>query len=183
MTIQETRPLGNKKVYFTSLGCSKNLVDSQVMLGHMGLDGFEVARVPESAAVIIVNTCSFIDAAKQESIETILELADYKNPDQGVCQALVVSGCMAQRYSEQLEKAAGQLEKLNSMYSQQAKDSAESSAIFLKNMEKDSGTHSSYNKQVAENAEQLKMQMEALSSNLESINEVYKGMLSAMNKN
>jgi ribosomal protein S12 methylthiotransferase len=104
MTIQETRPLGNKKVYFTSLGCSKNLVDSQVMLGHMGLDGFEVARVPESAAVIIVNTCSFIDAAKQESIETILELADYKNPDQGVCQALVVSGCMAQRYSEQLEK-------------------------------------------------------------------------------
>ena len=66
----------------------------------------------------------------------------------------------SQNYSEQLEKAAGQLEKLNSMYSQQAKDSAESSSIFLKNMAKDSGTHSSYNKQVAENAEQLKMQME-----------------------
>jgi ribosomal protein S12 methylthiotransferase len=98
------RRLTNKKVYFTSLGCSKNLVDSQVMLGHLGLDGFEVAREPESAAVIIVNTCSFIDAAKQESIDTILELADYKNPEQGECQALVVSGCMAQRYSDQLEK-------------------------------------------------------------------------------
>tara|TARA_B100001996_G_C18573605_1_gene559415 strand:+ start:352 stop:996 length:645 start_codon:yes stop_codon:yes gene_type:complete len=74
----------------------------------------------------------------------------------------------SQNYSEQLEKAAGQLEKLNSMYSQQAKEA---------------GTHSSYNKQVAENAEQLKMQMESLSTNLASINEVYKGMLSAMNKN
>ena len=74
------------------------------MLGHLGLDGFELVREPDEASVIIVNTCSFIDAAKQESIDTILELADYKEEGQGQCQALVVSGCMAQRYAEQLEK-------------------------------------------------------------------------------
>lgn len=94
----------NKSVYFTSLGCSKNLVDAQVMLGYMGLDGFTVSTEPRDAEVIIVNTCSFIEAAKQESVEHILELADFKNPENGNCQALVVSGCMAQRYSEDLEK-------------------------------------------------------------------------------
>ena len=93
----------DKSLYFTSLGCSKNLVDSQVMLGYMGLDGFSIATEPESAEVIIVNTCSFIDAAKKESIETILDLADFKNPDNGNCKALVVSGCMAQRYGADLE--------------------------------------------------------------------------------
>lgn len=92
-----------KSVHFTSLGCSKNLVDSQVMLGHMGLDGFKVTRDPAEAEVIIVNTCSFIEAAKKESIDTILEMADFKNEEQGNCQALVVSGCMAQRYSADLE--------------------------------------------------------------------------------
>jgi ribosomal protein S12 methylthiotransferase len=92
-----------KSVHFTSLGCSKNLVDSQVMLGHMGLDGFKVTRDPSEAEVIIVNTCSFIEAAKKESIDTILEMADFKNEEQGNCQALVVSGCMAQRYSADLE--------------------------------------------------------------------------------
>ncbi len=94
----------DKTVYFTSLGCSKNLVDSQVMLGHMGLDGFTIATAPEDAEVIVVNTCSFIEASKTESVDTILELADYKNEEIGKCQALVVSGCMAQRYSQELEK-------------------------------------------------------------------------------
>lgn len=92
-----------KSVYFTSLGCSKNLVDSQVMLGYMGLDGFTISQEPQNAEVIIVNTCSFVEAAKAESIETILELADFKDPEVGNCRALVVSGCMAQRYSEALE--------------------------------------------------------------------------------
>jgi len=73
------------------------------MLGHLGLSGFNISKEPENAEVIIVNTCSFIDAAKKESIDTILDLADYKDPNNGKCQALVVSGCMAQRYSEQLE--------------------------------------------------------------------------------
>jgi ribosomal protein S12 methylthiotransferase len=91
-------------VFFTSLGCSKNLVDSQVMLGHMGLSGFSLASEPSEATAIIVNTCSFIEAAKVESIETILELADYKDPEKGKCEALVVAGCMAQRYAVELEK-------------------------------------------------------------------------------
>ena len=91
-------------VFFTSLGCSKNLVDSQVMLGHMGLGGFSLVSEPSEATVIIVNTCSFIEAAKVESIETILDLADYKNAEKGRCEALVVAGCMAQRYAVELEK-------------------------------------------------------------------------------
>ncbi len=108
-TTPSNQPESNKKfveksLYFTSLGCSKNLVDSQVMLGHMGLDGFSIAKKPEDAEVIIVNTCSFIEASKVESIETILDMSDYKNPETGKCKALVVSGCMAQRYSKDLEK-------------------------------------------------------------------------------
>ncbi|EQC52165.1 30S ribosomal protein S12 methylthiotransferase RimO [Bacteriovorax sp. DB6_IX] len=95
----------DRTVYFTSLGCSKNLVDAQVMLGHMGLNGFEVVTEENKAEVIVVNTCSFIEAAKQESIDMILDLADYKSEDHGVCKALVVSGCMAQRYSRELEES------------------------------------------------------------------------------
>lgn len=93
-----------KSLYFTSLGCSKNLVDSEVMLGHLGLDGFTVTQEPKDAECIIVNTCSFIEAAKKESIETVLDLADFKNDDVGNCKALVMSGCMAQRYYGELEK-------------------------------------------------------------------------------
>ena len=94
----------NKSLYFTSLGCSKNLVDSEVMLGHLGLDGFKVTQTPEEAECIIVNTCSFVEAAKTESIETVLDLADFKDPEVGNCKALVMSGCMAQRYYGELEK-------------------------------------------------------------------------------
>ena len=93
--------LNSKTLQFTSLGCTKNLVDSQVMLGYLGLDGFEIVPEPDRAEVIIVNTCSFIEASKKESIETILELADFKQT--GNCKALVVSGCLAQRYSQALE--------------------------------------------------------------------------------
>jgi ribosomal protein S12 methylthiotransferase len=97
----EPKKFLEKSLYFTSLGCSKNLVDSQVMLGHLKLDGFRIASAPEEAEVIIVNTCSFVEAAKVESIETVLDLANYK--ESGKCQALVMSGCMAQRYSNELE--------------------------------------------------------------------------------
>lgn len=102
-TTPSEKKFTDKTVYFTSLGCSKNLVDSQVMLGHMGLEGFQVAADPSQSEVIIVNTCSFIEASKKESIDTILELADFKDPEMGICKALVVSGCMAQRYSQALE--------------------------------------------------------------------------------
>jgi len=103
MTI-ETLKFKDKSLYFTSLGCSKNLVDSQVMLGHLGLDGFKISETPENAEVIIVNTCSFIEASKIESIETVLDLAEYKDLSLGKCQALVMSGCMAQRYHKDLEQ-------------------------------------------------------------------------------
>lgn len=99
-----TKLFNEKTVFFTSLGCSKNLVDSQVMLGYMGLDGFTIAEEPQDAEVIVVNTCSFIEASKKESVETILDMADFKNPENGQCKALVISGCMAQRYAQQLEE-------------------------------------------------------------------------------
>lgn len=102
---QVNQKFNDRTVYFTSLGCSKNLVDAQVMLGHMGLNGFKVETEPQNSEVIVVNTCSFIEAAKQESIEMILDLADFKDEDVGKCKALVVSGCMAQRYSDELEKS------------------------------------------------------------------------------
>ena len=89
-------------VYFVSLGCPKNLVDSQVMLGLLKSNKFKIAEEPSEADTVIVNTCSFIDSAKQESINTILEMADFK--DKGNLKNLVVSGCMAQRYSKDLEK-------------------------------------------------------------------------------
>jgi ribosomal protein S12 methylthiotransferase len=89
-------------VYFISLGCPKNLVDSQVMLGKLEKNRYSIAASPEDAEVIIVNTCSFIQAAKEESIETILEMANFK--ESGNCKALVVSGCLPQRYAKELEK-------------------------------------------------------------------------------
>lgn len=106
------KKFNEKTVFFTSLGCSKNLVDSQVMLGHLGLDGFRVVREPEQAEAIIVNTCSFIEASKKESIDTIFELADYKDPEVGRCKALVVSGCMPQRYSAELEEQMPEVDLL-----------------------------------------------------------------------
>lgn len=89
-------------VYFVSLGCPKNLVDSQVMLGLLKSNKFTITETPEEADTVIVNTCSFIDSAKQESIQTILEMAEFK--ESGKLKNLVVSGCMAQRYSKDLER-------------------------------------------------------------------------------
>ncbi len=88
--------------YFVSLGCPKNLVDSQVMLGLLEKDRYELSQTPETADVIIVNTCSFIQASKEESIDTILEMASHK--DNGRCKVLVATGCLPQRYSKQLEE-------------------------------------------------------------------------------
>lgn len=82
------------------MGCSKNLVDAEHMLGILSEHGFEIVENEEDADVIIVNTCTFIESAKNESIECILELSQYKN--NGSCKALIVTGCMAQRYKEQI---------------------------------------------------------------------------------
>ena len=84
------------KVMFISLGCDKNLVDTENMLGILRTKGFEFTDDEMQADVIAINTCCFINDAKQESIETILQMAERKKD--GVCKALVVAGCLAQRY-------------------------------------------------------------------------------------
>ncbi|MBC7960292.1 MAG: 30S ribosomal protein S12 methylthiotransferase RimO [Vallitaleaceae bacterium] len=88
------------KIFFISLGCDKNLVDSEVMLGLVNEAGYVITSEEETADVIVVNTCSFIHDAKEESIETILEMAAYK--ETGNCKALIVVGCLTERYREEL---------------------------------------------------------------------------------
>src|SRR5690606_14538909 len=90
-----------RTVHFISLGCPKNRVDSEVMLGTAQDEGFEHIADPAQAEIIVVNTCGFIDSAKKESIDTILEMAEYKKA--GSCRKLVVTGCLSQRYSADLE--------------------------------------------------------------------------------
>ncbi len=85
-----------------SLGCPKNLVDSEVMLGQLAARGWELVSAPEEADVLIVNTCSFIEPAKQESIETILEMAGHKTS--GKARRLVVAGCLVERYRQEILK-------------------------------------------------------------------------------
>ena len=89
------------KIGMISLGCPKNLVDSEVMLGLAQQAGHELTRDAADADVLVVNTCAFIDKAKQESIDAILEMAELKK--QGRCQRLVVAGCMAERYRDELK--------------------------------------------------------------------------------
>ena len=89
------------KIGMISLGCPKNLVDSEVMLGLALQAGHELTRDAADADVLVVNTCAFIDKAKQESIDAILEMAELKK--QGKCQRLVVAGCMAERYRDELQ--------------------------------------------------------------------------------
>jgi ribosomal protein S12 methylthiotransferase len=89
-------------VYFVSLGCPKNRVDTEVMLGLSDRAGFTIARAPEDADAIVVNTCGFIGEAKEESIDTILEMARYKAD--GKAKRLVVTGCLTQRYSGDLSR-------------------------------------------------------------------------------
>ncbi len=90
------------KVSLVSLGCPKNLVDSEVMLGHLPLDRYEIILDESQADIIVVNTCAFINDAKEESIDTILEVADYK--ENGNCKLLVVAGCLPQRYQAVLKE-------------------------------------------------------------------------------
>jgi len=92
----------NKALYMATLGCPKNRVDSEVMLGTLGARGYTLVERPEDASVIVVNTCAFIGPAKQESVDTILELAELKKS--GRCNTLVVTGCLSQRYGPELAK-------------------------------------------------------------------------------
>src|ERR1700739_1847998 len=90
------------KVGFVSLGCPKNLVDSEVMMGMLQTGGAQITARAEDADVIVVNTCSFIDSAKQESVNTILEMAQHKIT--GKAQKLIVAGCLVERYRTEIKK-------------------------------------------------------------------------------
>ena len=91
-----------KNVLFISLGCDKNLVDSEKMLGLLTEKGYTMVEEEKDADAIVVNTCCFIHDAKEESIETILEMASWK--EKGKCKALVAAGCLAQRYQEEIRE-------------------------------------------------------------------------------
>jgi ribosomal protein S12 methylthiotransferase len=88
------------KLHLISLGCAKNQVDSEIMLGRLAQAGWTITEDPEEAHTIVVNTCSFIEDAAQESLDMILELAEYKK--NGICRRLVVAGCLPERYREEI---------------------------------------------------------------------------------
>lgn len=88
------------KIGVVSLGCPKNLVDSETMLGLIHEENYEITNDPSEAEIIIVNTCGFIESAKEESINTILQMAEYKKS--GSCKYIIVTGCLSQRYAEEL---------------------------------------------------------------------------------
>lgn len=99
-----------KTVGVVSLGCAKNRIDTEQMLGLLREGGWEITPDPADASVIIVNTCGFIDPAKQESIDAILEMAQYKST--GACRLLVATGCLVQRYSEALQEQMPEVDLL-----------------------------------------------------------------------
>ena len=89
-------------VGFISLGCSKNLIDTEVAIGMFKNNNYKIVNNPEDADILVINTCGFIESAKEEAINTILEMAEYKNKR---CRYLIVMGCLVQRYYEELIKA------------------------------------------------------------------------------
>src|SRR5579864_187955 len=102
--LKESNPHSERpqKVGFVSLGCPKNLVDSEVMMGLLSRAGAELTRRAEDADVIVVNTCSFIESAQQESVNTILEMAAHKTG--GKAKKLVVAGCLVERFRDQIRQ-------------------------------------------------------------------------------
>lgn len=100
--MHHTNNTQNKRIGLISLGCPKNLIDSEAMLGQLVEKGYSISSDPADSEIIIVNTCGFIEAAKKESIETILQAARYKNQDPD--KKLIVAGCLVQRYGKELKK-------------------------------------------------------------------------------
>ena len=90
-----------KKVGMVSLGCPKNTVDSERVMGDLASSGFKLTQNDKDAEVIIVNTCGFIESAKKESVDTILEMARHKT--EGNCKQLIITGCLAERYGQELK--------------------------------------------------------------------------------
>ena len=98
------------KVAFISLGCSKNLVDTEVMLHNLYKDGFEVVFEPEKAEIVIINTCGFIESAKQEAIDNILDAAELK--EWGACKHIIATGCLVERYREEVMRELPELDAI-----------------------------------------------------------------------
>ena len=96
------------KVGFVSLGCSKNLVDTEMCIGLFKKEKFEIVNDPKEAEIIVVNTCGFIESAKQEAINTLLEMSEYKQTAK--CKYLIAMGCLVQRYKKDLEKAMSEVD-------------------------------------------------------------------------
>src|SRR5579875_2541965 len=118
---QNTPEAARPKVGFVSLGCPKNLVDSEVMMGLLHRGGAELTPRAEDAEILVVNTCSFIDSAKQESVDTILEMVEHKVANGGRAKRLIVAGCLVERYRDEIQKnipevdavvGTGELEKI-----------------------------------------------------------------------
>jgi ribosomal protein S12 methylthiotransferase len=101
-TSTPTEPILAPSVGFISLGCPKNLVDSEVMMGLLDRAGARLTNNPEDAEILVVNTCSFIDSAKQESVNTILEMVQHKT--RGTAKKLIVAGCLVERYRNEIQK-------------------------------------------------------------------------------
>src|SRR5579885_1847892 len=99
-----------KTVAVISLGCPKNTVDSEVMLGKLAQDNYSMVKDPALAEVVIINTCGFIEASKKESIDTILEVAKLRKT--GNLKSLVVGGCLAHRYGDELKKELPEIDIL-----------------------------------------------------------------------
>lgn len=114
-------------IFFVSLGCDKNLVDSEEMLGALTSGGYRITDDESKADVIIVNTCCFIHDAKEESIQTILEMASYK--EHGNCKALIVTGCLAQRYKEEITQEIPEVDAVLGTNSQESILEAVSKAL------------------------------------------------------
>src|SRR5437588_7033413 len=101
---QTGSPLPRTKVGMISLGCAKNLVDAEIMLGSVLQRGMEITSRPEDADVLVINTCAFIDSAKEESIEAILQAHQQRRLNRRADQKLIVSGCMSQRFAKELRR-------------------------------------------------------------------------------
>src|ERR1700687_334992 len=104
MKTEGNRVAWKPKVGMISLGCAKNLVDAEIMLGSVLQRGMEITSRPEDADVLVVNTCAFIDSAKEESIEAILEAHQQRGLNKRPNQKLIVSGCMSQRFASDLRQ-------------------------------------------------------------------------------
>ena len=100
----------SKNIGMVSLGCDKNRIDAEIMLAILSKNGYNVVSNEKDADIIIINTCGFIESAKEESIDTILEMA--KNKESGKCQAIIVTGCMAERYREELLKELPEIDAI-----------------------------------------------------------------------